>query len=181
MTQKWGGAPLRSSREVRWKIGWKMSEKSVKNDDFWPQKIPPNCAFDPDRGRYLPWNRPWYLALGPVFLRRIWNQGANASRADDQVRAICKKKSEKIAKTNIKQPIFIWPKSFKEKDVNEFALNTKNRFIETEFLTSRIFNGVRALLELKRMWTTAPLKMSQLRGSQHDVLPALEFPASRRY
>ena len=75
-----------------------MSEKSVKNDDFWPQKIPPNCAFDPDRGRYLPWNRPWYLALGPVFLRRIWNLVANASRADDQVRAICKKKSEKMAK-----------------------------------------------------------------------------------
>ena len=79
-----------------------MSEKSVKNDDFGPQKIPPNCAFDPDRWRHLPWNRPWYLALGPVFLRRIWNQVANASRADGQVRAICKKKSEKIVKMTAK-------------------------------------------------------------------------------
>jgi hypothetical protein len=75
-----------------------MSEKRVKNDDFGPPKIPPNCVFDTDRGRYLPWNRPWYGALGPVFLHHIWNQVANASRADDQVRAICKKKLGKIAK-----------------------------------------------------------------------------------
>ena len=94
----------------------KMSEKRVKNDDFGPQKIPPNCAFDPDRGRYLPWNHFWYGAPGLVCLCRIWNQVANASGLHDQVRTSRTKKSEKIVKMRTKN---VHSKGCKKRRISE--------------------------------------------------------------
>lgn len=63
-----------------------------------------------------------------------------------------RKESELLARSNINQKIFVWPKKVKEKDVNEYAANTgRADFSDPEFLKSRVFNGVRALLELRKV------------------------------
>ena len=59
-------------------------------------------------------------------------------------------KLEKIAKEFPNKKLFIWPKNIKEKDVNEYYINHgTNPFADISFLKSRIFFGLRALLEMK--------------------------------
>jgi len=58
---------------------------------------------------------------------------------------------EKICKNHIKQKVFIWPRGIVEKDVNEYVINQKDNlfFSDSKFLESRVFNGARALMEMK--------------------------------
>ena len=57
--------------------------------------------------------------------------------------------TEKIAKNNAKLKLFIWPKMFVAKDVNEHITSTgSNPFFDEDFLISHTFTGIRALLEL---------------------------------
>ena len=64
----------------------KIDEKMTKNDDFWPQKIPPNHMFRPVRARYLPWNRSDHVAPAPVCLCHIWNQVGSLFHTADLLR-----------------------------------------------------------------------------------------------
>ena len=62
-----------------------------------------------------------------------------------------KEKMEKIARSDSKQKMFVWPKKMcKCKDVNEHVITfNENPFIDLDFLKSRVFSGARALLEMK--------------------------------
>jgi hypothetical protein len=61
-------------------------------------------------------------------------------------------KSLRLAKDDIRAKIFVWPRGFDAKDVNEYVIKHKNNpFNDENFLKSRIFNGARAILELKNL------------------------------
>lgn len=63
--------------------------------------------------------------------------------------------SEKIFKDNPFQKIFVWPKELKKfKDVNESVIYSDkliNLWKSDKFLYSRVFNGIKGLLELKNI------------------------------
>ena len=69
--------------------------------------------------------------------------------ADDTGR----KESLKMAKESPQTKMFIWPKDIKSKDLNAVAMSDKeywliDKLTDVGFLTSRIMNGARAILEL---------------------------------
>ena len=62
-----------------------------------------------------------------------------------------RKKLEKIVRDHPEQKIFVWPKDITEKDVNEFySVTGDRRFEDMDFLRSRVFSGLRALMEMRR-------------------------------
>ncbi len=61
-------------------------------------------------------------------------------------------KSLKIAQEKPNEKIFIWPKEFQQKDINEYIIsvkNLKNPFIDKDFLKNNIKNGLSAFISLK--------------------------------
>ena len=62
-----------------------------------------------------------------------------------------RKKLEKLARDHPEQKFFIWPKDISSKDVNELYVSTGDRrFEDMDFLRSRVFSGLRALMEMRR-------------------------------
>ncbi len=61
-------------------------------------------------------------------------------------------KLEKVAREYPDQKLFVWPRGLEAyKDVNEFWCETGDRrFEDMDFLRSRVFSGLRALMEMRR-------------------------------
>jgi len=58
----------------------------------------------------------------------------------------------KLAKENPNLKLFIWPKDIHEKDVNEYVINHGiDKFMDKNFLKSRIFSGLKGIVELKNL------------------------------
>lgn len=57
-------------------------------------------------------------------------------------------KEESIKLVKEGNSIFLWPKEFKSKDINDHILSNSNPFLNSEFLTSHIVSGPKALLQL---------------------------------
>jgi hypothetical protein len=48
--------------------------------------------------------------------------------------------------------VFIWPKEFKQKDVNDYVLKNKtNPFMDINFMSKHVYKGIAALTRLKFM------------------------------
>lgn len=59
-----------------------------------------------------------------------------------------------ITLKNIKagKKVFIWPKEFKQKDVNDYVLKNKNNpFLDIDFMSKHVYEGIGALTRLKFM------------------------------
>jgi hypothetical protein len=60
--------------------------------------------------------------------------------------------SRKIALDDQEQLVFVWPRDIKDKDVNAYVMNNSiNIFNDVSFLQSRMFKGIRAVMELDRI------------------------------